>query len=288
MRIWEEDDYMDFKTIWTDPEKLDETYPAMIQGVDYNSGGSRILGVIYIAQGIGPHATVILLHGFPGYEQNFDLAHVLLRSGYNVLIFHYRGSWGSGGDYSIDHVLEDVESSIEFLKSDFAKKLYRIDDKNIILIGHSLGGFSALITAAGHDEIKSVGCIAGFNFGLYAENISKSKSLMDSAAKKWEKAVISLNGMTVQNFIDDIVKNKYRWNLLNISENLKNHSVLMIGGRKDVIAPLEEHYMPLVQSLKKQKVDLKEIILDGDHSFVSRRITLAKEVLKWLEEQKSN
>lgn len=274
---------MNFKAIWEDPKELDEKYPAMVQGVDFNSNGSEIMGIMHVAQGIGPHKTIILLHGFPGYEQNFDLAHVLLRSGYNVLIFHYRGSWGSKGDYSINHVLEDVESSIDFLKSRFSRESYRVDGENIILIGHSLGGFSALMTAANHAEIKSVGCIAGFNFGLYGENISKNNFLIDSAIKKWEKAVIPLNGITVENFMESIIENKYKWNLLNIAENLKKHSILMIGGKKDIIAPIDEHYLPLVKALKKQKIHLKEEVLDGDHSFTSKRIALAKEILIWLQ-----
>ncbi|MCI1944348.1 alpha/beta hydrolase family protein [Clostridium luticellarii] len=279
---------MNFKAICEDPQELDENYPAMVQGVYYDSKGSKIMGIMHVAQGLGPHATIILLHGFPGYEQNFDLAHVLLRSGYNVLIFHYRGSWGSQGDYSINHALEDVESSIDFLKSSFARERYRVDSKKIILIGHSLGGFSALMTAANHPEIKLVGCIAGFNFGLYGKKLCNDKFLIEKAMKEWGEAVVFLNGLTVRNFIENIIENRDKWNLLNISEGLKNHSLLMVGGKKDAIAPLEDHYRPLAKVLEEKDIDVREVILDGDHSFSAKRIVLAKEVLSWLHEQKIN
>lgn len=41
-----------------------------------------MLGMIHIAQGVGPHPTILLLHGILGYERNFDLAqtHVTLDS----------------------------------------------------------------------------------------------------------------------------------------------------------------------------------------------------------------
>jgi pimeloyl-ACP methyl ester carboxylesterase len=50
--------------------------------------------VLYIAAGEGPHPNVLLLHGLPGNEQNIDLAQSMRRAGWNVLTFHYRGSWG--------------------------------------------------------------------------------------------------------------------------------------------------------------------------------------------------
>lgn len=47
------------------------------------------------------------LHGIPGWERNFDLAQALRRAGFHVLVFHYSGSWGNDGTYSLAHILED-------------------------------------------------------------------------------------------------------------------------------------------------------------------------------------
>lgn len=52
----------------------------------------RLLSVLYTAEGDGVHPTVILLHGIPGCEQNFDLAQALRRVGFHVLTFHYSGN----------------------------------------------------------------------------------------------------------------------------------------------------------------------------------------------------
>ena len=59
------------------------------------------MGLFLLASGTQPHPTVILLHGFPGYEQNIDLAQSLRRDGWNVLAMHYRGAWGSQGTFSL-------------------------------------------------------------------------------------------------------------------------------------------------------------------------------------------
>ena len=79
------------------PPTLDRAYPATMASITFTSSGAQLIGNMLIAPGPGPHPTVLLLHGFPGNENNFDLAHVLRRAGWNVLIFHYRGAWGSQG-----------------------------------------------------------------------------------------------------------------------------------------------------------------------------------------------
>ena len=81
---------------------------AATPAVTFSSGGETLLGVLHLPAGDGPHPIVVLLHGFPGNERNFDLAQELRRQGYAALVFHYRGSWGVGGDWSWAHVLVDA------------------------------------------------------------------------------------------------------------------------------------------------------------------------------------
>jgi predicted alpha/beta-fold hydrolase len=76
--------------ITNDPEPNPSAPTQNIETV-MDSHGSRIMGVFLLASSTQPHPTVILLHGFPGYEQNIDLAQSLRRDGWNVLAMHYRG-----------------------------------------------------------------------------------------------------------------------------------------------------------------------------------------------------
>ena len=71
--------------------------PASTPAVTFSSGGETLPGVLHVPAGPGPHPVVVLLHGFPGNERNFDLAQSLRRAGYATLVFHYRGAWGSPG-----------------------------------------------------------------------------------------------------------------------------------------------------------------------------------------------
>src|SRR5260370_9320480 len=79
------------------------------------SDGSRLMGMLLLASGAEMHPTVILLHGFPGYEQNMDLAQALRRDGWNVLAVPYRGPWGAGGTFTFTHCLQGVDAILPYV-----------------------------------------------------------------------------------------------------------------------------------------------------------------------------
>jgi dipeptidyl aminopeptidase/acylaminoacyl peptidase len=130
-------------SIGSDPP-ADQKNPAALVEIAVPSHGAQLLGALYLAAGAEPHPTVILYHGFPGYEQNLDLAQVLRRSGYNVLAVYYRGSWGVKGDFSFTHAIEDADAQVDWITSPEIASKYRVDPTRIVLIGHSMGGFMAV------------------------------------------------------------------------------------------------------------------------------------------------
>lgn len=276
---------MNFEAICNDPVKIDREYPAGMESFKINSHGSDLVANIYTAQGKGPHPTIVIFHGIPGNEKNFDLAQVFRRAGYNAMVFHYRGSWGSEGIYSVKNDLEDAEVVLDFLKSNESAK-YRVDQNNIILMGHSLGGFVAFMTAANHPEIKPVAFIAGANMGGMGINLTRSGQSIDEAAKMLESLIFPLKGITAQQLAQELMDNGEEWDLMKKIDDIKNHSVFMIGGSRDVDAPVDANHKVLVNALKESgATDLTEMILDTDHSFSDKRITLTKELLCWLDKQ---
>jgi alpha-beta hydrolase superfamily lysophospholipase len=133
--------------ISADPEPDKANSPGM-QSFQFDSHGSLLNAFVYVAAGSPPHPTVILLHGFPGNERNLDLAQSIRRAGWNVLYFDYRGSWGSPGDFSFIHCIEDTQSAIVYLRDTANAARLRSDAKTIVLVGHSMGGFVALEAGA--------------------------------------------------------------------------------------------------------------------------------------------
>ena len=91
--------------------------------------------------GDGPHPTVLICHGYPGFEQHLDLAQALRRVGFCVATFHYSGSWGADGDFSFANCLEDAITVLHTLAD--LGPAYRIDPERMYIVGHSMGGFVA-------------------------------------------------------------------------------------------------------------------------------------------------
>ena len=86
-----------------------------IAGTTFDSEGHRLVGVVYLARGDEPKPTALLLHGCPGLEQNRDVAATLRDRGWNSLVFHYRGCWGSAGRYDLRTIDRDVRAAVDHL-----------------------------------------------------------------------------------------------------------------------------------------------------------------------------
>jgi uncharacterized protein len=122
-----------------------------ITGVTFDSDGHRLIGVLYLACGAEPKPTVLLLHGCPGLEKNLDLAVRLRDNGWNALAFHYRGCWGSAGRYDLRTIPRDVTAAVDYLAC-----CPQVDADRIAVLGHSLGGWAALVTAAAEPRLRAV------------------------------------------------------------------------------------------------------------------------------------
>ena len=115
-----------------------EKNPPDLQAEVLRGKRGRLLVTIYRAGGAGLHPTVLLSHGFPGIEKNFDLAQALRRIGFHVVLYHYSGSWGSDGAYAYAHNLEDADTLLEFIETNTT---YGFDRERLFVAGHSVGGF---------------------------------------------------------------------------------------------------------------------------------------------------
>jgi len=272
-----------FDPVTQDPIYVNREFPSSMVPVVFESNGDKVLGTMLLASNEGLHPIVILLHGFPGNETNLDLAHVFRRQGFNVLIFHYRGCWGSGGNFSWKNLTEDLDAAIKFIKTNESKEKFRVDSNKIILIGYSMGGFAALYYSALHDEIKNVVSIAGFNSGAFGEILELNKEIYQQGIEKIKGAISFVKNTSAENLLDELIANKNEWNLLNYVSKLSLKNLLLIGAQYDTTAPLEIHHLPLVTSLSLMNPEnFEEYILECGHSFLDRRIQLARIISNWL------
>jgi pimeloyl-ACP methyl ester carboxylesterase len=275
-----------FDPVSADPP-VDLANPAKLaEDVSFTSGGARLNAILYEAAGAGPHPTAILLHGFPGNERNLDLAQALRRAGWNSVFFHYRGTWGSGGEFSFAHVLEDAAAVLAQVREPAFAKAHRIDPSRIALIGHSMGGFAALLTASEHDEVECAVSLAGANLGLLAVTLSDGAAA-DGAAQRFEQwGSGPIPGISGKALITDLREHAAAYDLTKRAPALAKKPVLLVAGRRDTVARPELHHSPLAGAIASQPgAQLTQIVLDSDHAFSDSRIALAHGVLDFLAQE---
>ena len=266
----------------TDPPS-DRDFPATTPALTFDSGGATLRGVLHVPAGRGPHPVVVLLHGFPGNERNFDLAQVLRRAGYASLVFHYRGSWGVGGSWSWGHVLEDTAAVVAGLRDQGLAAAHRLNPGRLVLIGHSTGGFAALMTAAADPSIAAVASVAGFDFGGAAALCRFNPSLRARYVKAWEGELGPLQGTSGEALVAEMEAAGEMWRLAGLAPLLADRPVLLIGTSLDTVTPCDVHHEPVVKAYQSRPLkQLEHHVFATDHSLSDHRVTLARTVLSFL------
>jgi len=252
----------------------DKKSPATMEAPDIISHGATIHAVMYLASGAVMHPTVVLLHGFPGNEQNMDLAYSIRRAGWNVLVPHYRGSWGSGGTFSFGNAIEDVEASVQFLRDSANAAKYRVDTTRIVLIGHSMGGFMASRGAARDPRVAGVVMIAAWNIGAAVSHDLKNRS------DTFYNGSPRLAGTTPEGLIAEAKQNAAKLNYLDDAHALKDRPVLVVEADDRNITYNHE----MVAALRNAgDTQVTEEHIPTDHTFSDRRIVLQSVVINWLQ-----
>ncbi|MFF5288698.1 alpha/beta hydrolase family protein [Paractinoplanes globisporus] len=245
--------------------------PASTPPVTIESGGERLLGVLHRPAGEGPHPIVVLLHGFPGNERNFDLAQALRRAGYAALVFHYRGAWGVGGSYSWGHMLEDAARVVTEVRS-----MDGLDPSRLAVVGHSVGGFIALMTAAADPAVRAVVSVAGFDLGVAAAAFSRAELV-----EIFRDELLPLRGTTAEALADEMRSAGEGWELARLAPKLADRPVLLIGTGRDPIAVVEVHHRPLVEAYAAGR--LEHHVFPTDHPLSDHRVALARTIADFLD-----
>ncbi|MCU1324563.1 MAG: alpha/beta hydrolase [Acidobacteriaceae bacterium] len=264
----------------------DEAAHAALESFQLPSNGALLNAFVYVAAGASPHPTVLLLHGFPGNEKNLDIAQTLRRAGYNVLYFDYRGSWGSPGDFSFTHSIEDTEAAITYLRTPANATKLRVDPNALILAGHSMGGMISAVTAAHFATdpgIRAVVLISAANMtGRVLPAVQSGHG--DQALAPVSKALASqgmapLAGCTPETLAQELIANAVAWDIPSLAPKLTARPLLIVSS-DDGNTPAAE---ALAANLKKLgDTTVTSTHLPTDHSYSDHRIALQQAILSFL------
>ncbi|QDE38421.1 alpha/beta fold hydrolase [Luteibacter pinisoli] len=256
---------------------------ASMETMQIPSHGSMMNALVYVAAGAQPHPTVILLHGFPGNERNLDLAQDMRRAGWNVVYFNYRGSWGSSGDFSFSHGIEDVASALAYLRNPDNAKRLRLDPSKIVLVGHSMGGFMAVQAASADPAIKGIAMISGADMAGALVQVqgqgSNAEGVKKMAAGLAKEGMAPLAGCTPESLAQELSDRGAGWVFPSKVAALKGRPVFVITS-DDGLAPADNAF---AEGLKKAgDTQVTTLHLPTDHAYSDQRTELSRAVLQWL------
>jgi uncharacterized protein len=244
-----------------------------ITGVTFDSDGHRLVGVMYLARGREPKPTVLLLHGCPGLEKNLDLAVRLRDRGWNALVFHYRGCWGSAGRYDLRTVPRDVTAAVGYLTG-----CPRVDPGRIAVVGHSMGGWAAIMTASSEPRLRAVAVYGA------APRLGARLRLGRDRVEKVKKEFTRFLAIAPEDFAVQLAAVGMQMDALGAVTAIRPRPLLVVHGTRD-------RWVPVAQARElaaRAGPWCRYVEVEGaNHAFSWHRAELADLIAGWLSERLS-
>ncbi len=224
--------------------------------------GRQLHGWYFKAKTKKPKGTIFFLHGNSSNISTESVGMVwVLENGYNLLTFDYRGYGISEGKPDIEGVLQD---GLDF--TDAVMKYYKVDTRNMIIHGQSLGGAVASHIAA---------------FSPYAD---KFKVLvLESTFTSWKSISREIAS---KNFFTWAWQYPISWGITgkySTLENVKNSKIkntIVIHSKKDNLIDYDN-----AEAVFKMAHERKVIIFDdfSTHAAIMSNTRVRKEYIDYLD-----
>ncbi|MCP1470520.1 pimeloyl-ACP methyl ester carboxylesterase [Sphingobium sp. OAS761] len=255
----------------------DAAHPAGMSAFVIPVEDGAMNAVMYTPSGGGLHPTLLLLHGFPGNEQNLDLAQAARRAGWNVLTLHYRGSWGSPGVFSFTHAGQDAFAALQFLQQSATVAKYGIDTSAIVVAGHSMGGFMAAEAAAAEPRVAGLFLIDPWD---PAQTVAALATPEGEAGWKAEVAsdLPPLHGATYDGLTGEIRENGQKFDLGRQLAGYGRRPLSIIGAERGIGAMARRAAADAQGANPRARL----MVWPTDHSFSDQRIALADALVRFL------
>lgn len=261
--------------VYTDPPQ-DPRNPARMEVLHIPASGSNINGIAYLAAGAGPHPTAVFFIGLPGNEKNLDLVQAVRRAGWNAITFYYRGSWGSPGAFRFANCAQDAESVLTYLRTEPVAKDLGIETTRIAVVGHSMGGWVAVETAARDHHLAGVALIS-------AADMAKDFAVDESHANLVERLsglMESLADATPEQLADELEAHRTSWQFGRAYDQLA-HVPLLVISANDRYRPSDDAIVSALRARGDQSITA--VHMDTDHVYSDHRIALEAAVIGWLQ-----
>ncbi|MEI7027956.1 alpha/beta hydrolase family protein [Paenibacillus sp. y28] len=229
----------------------------------------------------GRFPLIVICHGFVGSRVGVDrlfvkAAREFSSQGYMVLRFDFAGCGESHGDYGTGGLTSLIEQTRHVL--DYALQKDSVDLARVILLGHSLGGAVALLTAARDKRVKTL--------ALWAPVAHPFSDIVKITTKRVYEEAVSRGGADYLGYTLQPVFFESLTEYQPFQEVKKfSGDVLLVHGTADEIIPVDYTFLyQKVFWMRSEGQCEKEILFQADHTFSagdSSRLAISK-TLDWL------
>ncbi len=274
---------MTMNNLWQDPEEGTLNPAPSHKSIIIPGKRGRLLSLLYCAGGEGPKPTVLILHGFPGNEQNLDVAQALRRIGFSTVSFHYSGSWGSDGAYRFSSCLEDAETVLDYLL-DHSEEL-QVDPDRLFLFGHSLGGFVGANLLAKRGEFQAGVLMSPADLGSMYQMLEKMPEKAEAVLAVLEGSTVWLNDVTPLQLTEDLEQIAASCAFPVLADAISRKKLLLLTAEKDQTTPFALNQKPLLDQLEKlDRNNHVHVHLNTDHGYEDKRIEITERIADFLME----
>ncbi len=237
--------------------------------------GRSITYDITFPESNGPSPVVIFLHGFKGFKDwgpFGQVAQAFAEAGFVFLKFNFAFN-GTTPDNLVDfsdldafsknnftRELSDLQQIVELVVAN--KNEWNIDENQVYLVGHSRGGGTAIIYAAGTSRIRGIAAWASVG------DFGKFLSMADHGTWKKEGLIYVPNARTGQQMpvgyqlYEDFIQNSSKLDIAAAAASLKNR-LLFVHGTLDETIPFSD-----IESLARNSAGSVFVAIPGaNHTF---------------------
>jgi hypothetical protein len=149
-----------------------------------------------------------------------------------------------------------------------------------------MGGFLALMAGGKDPAVDCIAAISPVNLGQRGRELEANPEGAAAFAARLKGDSSLVKGWTPAEAIEHFIANKDAYDLPGHAEELSGKTLLLVGGKRDGMAPMDKHLDPLAKALQERNAPrFTEAVFDTDHNYSDHRIALARAMTSWLNEK---
>jgi dipeptidyl aminopeptidase/acylaminoacyl peptidase len=242
----------------------------VLENVSIPGEGVSLIGRVYRPAPEGRYPAAVICLGYPGDTKNMDLAEELALSGIAVLVFYYKGAWGSGGSFRFLSMEASTRGALAYVRG-----LPYVDASRVALVSHSMGALPLTKVMASDPSVKAGALMSPItDISLWTQGDALETVIphfLTSAKGK-------LEGLTADQLRGDLKEIERNGNPVRLVRNVHAPLLIVVGSRDEVSPPdvVKEFYDAAREPKKWVRIE------GADHAFSEHRVQVIGAVIDWL------